>query len=285
MKCSGPFTWVVTERRLACKPFSSTREPHCFHQGKMAVLHPNPLPLLGSFLVPLAAIWSRSGERMMGATPGPRLQSSNKTQMKLESWRGRNVSLSSPKWQESHPLTRSSLWMMPGQGLLYLIHGTCWPREWQQRQQLEGCSHHPDGRCQSFAVCVCVCVRVCVCVPVLSCSVMSNSLWPYGLLPARLLCSWDFPGKNTGVGCHFLLQGYFKPRDQTHVSCVSCTGRWILHHWALWEAPVGQCQRRQQGQVGAEIQQTELEFRQSLRLIEIEGGKGDWVENGSLLKP
>ena len=27
--------------------------------------------------------------------------------------------------------------------------------------------------------------------------------------PARLLCPWDFPGKNTGVGCHFLLQGIF----------------------------------------------------------------------------
>ena len=29
------------------------------------------------------------------------------------------------------------------------------------------------------------------------------------LYPARLLCQWDFPGKNTGVGCHFLLQGIF----------------------------------------------------------------------------
>ena len=28
----------------------------------------------------------------------------------------------------------------------------------------------------------------------------------HGLLPARLACPWDFPGKNTGVGCHFLLQ-------------------------------------------------------------------------------
>ena len=27
--------------------------------------------------------------------------------------------------------------------------------------------------------------------------------------PARLLCPWDFPGKNTGVGCHFLPQGIF----------------------------------------------------------------------------
>ena len=26
----------------------------------------------------------------------------------------------------------------------------------------------------------------------------------------RLLCPWDFPGKNTGVGCHFLLQGVFQ---------------------------------------------------------------------------
>ena len=27
--------------------------------------------------------------------------------------------------------------------------------------------------------------------------------------PTRLLCPWDFPGKNTGVGCHFLLQRIF----------------------------------------------------------------------------
>ena len=42
-----------------------------------------------------------------------------------------------------------------------------------------------------------------------SCSVVSASLRPHGLWPARLLCPWDFPGKNTGVGCHFLLQGIF----------------------------------------------------------------------------
>ena len=38
---------------------------------------------------------------------------------------------------------------------------------------------------------------------------MSQSFKPYGLWPARLLCPWDFPGKNTGVGCHALLQGIF----------------------------------------------------------------------------
>ena len=44
---------------------------------------------------------------------------------------------------------------------------------------------------------------------VLLCSIVSNSLQPHGLWPARLLCPWDFPSKNTGVGCHFLLQGIF----------------------------------------------------------------------------
>ena len=42
---------------------------------------------------------------------------------------------------------------------------------------------------------------------VISCSVVSNSLWPYE--PARILCPWKFSGKNTGVSCHFLLQGIF----------------------------------------------------------------------------
>ena len=39
------------------------------------------------------------------------------------------------------------------------------------------------------------------------CPVMSDCLWPHGLQPARLLCRWDFPGRNIRVGCHFLLQG------------------------------------------------------------------------------
>ena len=38
---------------------------------------------------------------------------------------------------------------------------------------------------------------------------MSDSLQPHGLQPARLLCPWNFPGKNTGVGSHSLLQGIF----------------------------------------------------------------------------
>ena len=48
-----------------------------------------------------------------------------------------------------------------------------------------------------------------LCICVFSCSVVSDSLQPHVLWPARLLCPWDSPGKNTGVGCHFLLQGIF----------------------------------------------------------------------------
>ena len=45
--------------------------------------------------------------------------------------------------------------------------------------------------------------------PVCVCSVMSDSLQLRGLWPARLFHPWNLPGKNTGVGCHFLLQGIF----------------------------------------------------------------------------
>ena len=40
-------------------------------------------------------------------------------------------------------------------------------------------------------------------------SVVSDSLQLHGLQLTRLLHPWDFPAKNTGVDCHFLLQGIF----------------------------------------------------------------------------
>ena len=50
---------------------------------------------------------------------------------------------------------------------------------------------------------------LCYIMLMLSRSVMSDSLQPHGLSPTRLLCPWDFSGKNTGVGCHFPPPGYF----------------------------------------------------------------------------
>ena len=54
--------------------------------------------------------------------------------------------------------------------------------------------------------------------------------------PTRLLSPRDSIGKNTGVGCHFLLlamsysRAFSQPRDQAHVSNISFIGRWILYH-------------------------------------------------------
>ena len=42
-----------------------------------------------------------------------------------------------------------------------------------------------------------------------ACSVVSNFLQPYGLQLTRLLSPWNFAGKNTRVGCHFLFQEIF----------------------------------------------------------------------------
>ena len=77
-----------------------------------------------------------------------------------------------------------------------------------------------------------------VCVWVLSRSVMSDSLWPRGLWPARLLGPWDFPGKNTGAGYHFPFQQIFPTWDQTHFSHLL---HWLAGSLPLvptWEVPV-----------------------------------------------
>ena len=53
-------------------------------------------------------------------------------------------------------------------------------------------------------------LRVCVCVCSVT-SVVSDSLQHRGLYPARLLCPWNSPGKNTGVGSHALSRKSSQP--------------------------------------------------------------------------
>ena len=55
---------------------------------------------------------------------------------------------------------------------------------------------------------------------------MSDSLKPHGLEPAKLLCPWDFPDRNTGLGCHFVLQGIFPTRESNLIFL------WLLHSQA-----------------------------------------------------
>ena len=53
----------------------------------------------------------------------------------------------------------------------------------------------------------------------------------YGLLPARLLCPWDAPGKNTGAGCQALFQGIFLTQGSNqHLLC--------LLHWQASALPL-----------------------------------------------
>ena len=56
-------------------------------------------------------------------------------------------------------------------------------------------------------ICVCVCAKSLQSCP---------TLRPYGLYPARFLCPWDYPGKDTGMDCHVLLQGIF-PTQKSHL--------------------------------------------------------------------
>ena len=55
-----------------------------------------------------------------------------------------------------------------------------------------------------------------------ACSGVSGSLPPHGLQLTRLLCPWDFPGKNTEAGCHALFQGIFPTQIKPPISCISC---------------------------------------------------------------
>ena len=64
-------------------------------------------------------------------------------------------------------------------------------------------------------------------------SVMSHSLRPHELQPALLLCPWNFPAKNPGMGGHALLQGIFPTQESSPHLLL---GRQILYHWATWEA-------------------------------------------------
>ena len=69
-----------------------------------------------------------------------------------------------------------------------------------------------------------------------TCVSNSATLWTV----AYLLCPWDFPGSSVhGISQARILEwiaisysrGFSQPRDQSHVSCISCIGRWNLYHW------------------------------------------------------
>ena len=68
----------------------------------------------------------------------------------------------------------------------------------------------------------------CYCLVTKSCLTL---FWPHGdgLKLSKLLCPWDFLGKNSGMSCHFLLQGIFPPQG------LNLHSRQILSHWTNQE--------------------------------------------------
>ena len=118
---------------------------------------------------------------------------------------------------------------LPAQVLEQLLEIILWDLGWTVGN-LRGSLHKmiPSGNLNPLGW------RASLCDPdllLLLCSVMSDSCNPMGYITHQAPLSMDFPGKNTGVGCHFLLQGR---RDQTYISCVSFIGSWILYHWTTW---------------------------------------------------
>ena len=70
----------------------------------------------------------------------------------------------------------------------------------------------------------------------LSCSVVSDSLWSHGLSSAKFLYPGNFPGKNTGAGGHFLLHGIFLTQGSNPCLLQILIVRRMLYHCTTWEA-------------------------------------------------
>ena len=77
------------------------------------------------------------------------------------------------------------------------------------------------------------CFHVCC---ALSHSAMSYSLQPHGLWPIRIVYPWSFPGKNTGVGCHFLLQTIFPTQGLNSHLLHLLHWQMDFYHCTTWKA-------------------------------------------------
>ena len=92
--------------------------------------------------------------------------------------------------------------------------------QWAQRRKDEGLNCDPSRKNENKwskinEANVCMSAQLC---PTL-CDPMDCS-------PPGFSVHGTFSGKNTGVGCHLLLQWTFQPKHQTYIACVSCIGRW-----------------------------------------------------------
>ena len=112
-----------------------------------------------------------------------------------------------------------------------------WPQMFTDKRNFKSlfwsCSQKNKELCFPSCCCCCCCITL----------VESDSVWPHRRQPTRLPRPWDSPGKNTGVGCHFLLQ-CMKVKSESEVaqSCPTLATPWT----AAYQAPLSMGFSRQE---------------------------------------
>ena len=104
---------------------------------------------------------------------------------------------------DSHTITRADQDVNMG-NLVGIFKALCNPSV---------CKVMPPSIFRSYTKCIC------------SIAQSQPTLRPRGLEPARFLCPWHSPSKNTGVCCHFLLQGIFPVQGSN--PCFLCALHWL----------------------------------------------------------
>ena len=84
-----------------------------------------------------------------------------------------------------------------------------------------------------------------------------------------LLCQWNSPGKNTGVGCHSLLQGIFSTK-RLNLGLLHCgqilyglshqgsPAKWIFNHWTTRKVPERNSETKKKGGGGSQMLRIKL---------------------------
>ena len=129
---------------------------------------------------------------------------------------------------------------------------------------------------------------------VFSHSVVSDSLWHHGLCPASLLYPWDSPGKNTGVGCHSLLQEIFLTQGSNPglLHCrqiLYCLSYSLCIFISMWLIPICQAFQRKWSRTDSKpslkIKPTNTPRRRrsrSLFLPSLPFPKGNWLPKSAI---
>ena len=112
-----------------------------------------------------------------------------------------------------------------------------WQPGWEEfRGRMDTCTRMAESlHCSPEAITTLLIGHMCVCV---NHSDMSYSLQSHGLQPTRLLYPWNSPDKDTGVGCHSLLQGIFLTQGSNpHLIMSPALVGGFFTICATWEAP------------------------------------------------